>query len=507
MSDVWEIFNDPEYSKKSIYYSYCFNALRDSYYPFMKQKFDESKNTEKPEAVSLEELISNSDKMSIKFPNERHRIKTQHQTSHSSIVKEASSVYPVILDKVLVLYWAFLEHKLKYGTEIEKSIYTGMSIEEFVDRLLTKTCVSFFGKKNRYLLRSGEVGNGDFKTIGTNDEKPPLIMSDYLTWDEIKLASFISISSNTENHAIISICAPQLDRKGLLDYQDMIMGRGQNCMENGYGGKPRKCPEELEAIFDKRSVWNNFYTNKPRIYGQINKTEIKGRTYRCPKALQRYVKVSKTETCDCYTLEKRFSAMITLLLLEANARAQKVGKMAYLWVNKFRMGLDRLTPCQEEYFFRIFLTEAVYQFCGNLHSVFCIHFENFAENCWAKDDTILNNNNVDDPYFWNKHPNKGIKIRFSPNSAEKDKLQEDDKLLYVSTYASSPNSLVGNEYWMRKISANKDSTAYLACHSFIAELHNPLVNRKMLSGRNLHIVSSCVRHISEYCSTHYAYSN
>lgn len=94
-----------------------------------------------------------------------------------------------------------------------------MTIEGFVNRLLVKRCVSFFGKKDRFLLRSGEIGNGGFKTIGTPQEKLPLVMRDYLTLDEIKLATFITISSCWKNHVTIGICGPQFNKKNKLDYQ------------------------------------------------------------------------------------------------------------------------------------------------------------------------------------------------------------------------------------------------------------------------------------------------
>ncbi|XP_055697467.1 uncharacterized protein LOC129798374 [Phlebotomus papatasi] len=198
-------------------------------------------------------------------------------------------------------------------------------------------------------------------------------------------------------------------------------------------------------------------------------------------------------------LEKRYSIMIMHLLIESNSRGKKIGKMAYIWINKYRLGLEKMTKWQEEYFLRAFVSTAICLY-RRLYSIYCIHFENFHDNCWVKDDTFLNNNNECDPYFWNKHPHQGIKVRLSSTTVEKRTIQEDDKYIYVSTYTANANSLPGNEYWMKKISTNKDSTTVLASRSFISELHNPLVNRTMVSGKNLYIATDYgVKHLSDYC--------
>uniref|UniRef100_A0A1B0GJ53 Uncharacterized protein n=2 Tax=Lutzomyia longipalpis TaxID=7200 RepID=A0A1B0GJ53_LUTLO len=263
------------------YVSHTFNMLRYiDCHKCVKDILTQSKDIQIPKAHSIRELIANSDEMGLRFPNERYRLRNQPPSSHPSIKEEASSVYPFVFENVFVLFCKFLEHKLKYGSEIEKDIYSGMKIEDFVERLLVKRCVSFFGKKNRFLLRTGEIGNDNFKLIGTDDEEPPLVMRDYLTLDEIKLASFISISSRSKNQVTIGICSLQLDKKGLMDYQDIILGKSQNCQENGYGPKPKKnCSEEMEKNFHRRSLWNDFYSHKSPIYGQIDKKGVQCTSY------------------------------------------------------------------------------------------------------------------------------------------------------------------------------------------------------------------------------------
>lgn len=201
------------------------------------------------------------------------------------------------------------------------------------------------------------------------------------------------------------------------------------------------------TYFECRSIWDKFYHHKSPLYGRIDKKE-EHHSRRSPKILQRYRKIDKTtEICDCYMLEKRYSTMIMHLLIESNSRAKKLGKMAYIWINKYRLGLENMNKWQVEYFLRTFVSTAICLY-RRLYSIYCVHFENFDDNCWVKDDTFLNNNNECDPYFWNKHPHQGIKIRLSSTTVEKRAIQEDDKYIYVSTYTANANSLPGNEYWM-----------------------------------------------------------
>lgn len=100
-----------------MYIVHNYNILNDEGYPSetIKSYLKKCTNLQKPEPSSIEELIYNSDEMSITFPNEKFRIKKQSSHAYKLIEEEASSTYPVILNKVLVLYCNFLEHKLKYG--------------------------------------------------------------------------------------------------------------------------------------------------------------------------------------------------------------------------------------------------------------------------------------------------------------------------------------------------------------------------------------------------------
>ncbi len=71
-------------------------------------------------------------------------------------------------------------------------------------RLLEKRPLMFVGLRDRYVLRNhdpndeaGRDGMGGFEAVGTEAETPPLLMRDYLTYDEVKLSALLATCSPT----------------------------------------------------------------------------------------------------------------------------------------------------------------------------------------------------------------------------------------------------------------------------------------------------------------------
>ena len=74
------------------------------------------------------------------------------------------------------------------GGKHEKELYNQIDLIDFIQRLLSKRCVSFFGKNDKYLLLSRERGCSGFMEVGTNSQKPPLCLHNVLSYDEIKVS-------------------------------------------------------------------------------------------------------------------------------------------------------------------------------------------------------------------------------------------------------------------------------------------------------------------------------
>lgn len=73
---------------------------------------------------------------------------------------------------------------------MERSLYESMSLTDFVQRLILKRCVMFCGAWDSYILISGHNGeaNDDFLTVGTDNEKEPLVLKNTLSYDEMKVS-------------------------------------------------------------------------------------------------------------------------------------------------------------------------------------------------------------------------------------------------------------------------------------------------------------------------------
>ena len=86
----------------------------------------------------------------------------------------ANSVYPLIHEATLPLISAWIKYKREHGTRIEKALYKDMGLVQFIQRLLEKRSVQFYGSDDRYRLFDNKSGIGGWEFIGTEREKEPL---------------------------------------------------------------------------------------------------------------------------------------------------------------------------------------------------------------------------------------------------------------------------------------------------------------------------------------------
>lgn len=103
----------------------------------------------------------------------------------------------------------FIKNKLESGSNIEKEYYKKFIIndeilyQKMIARLILKRPIVYLENGKFYQLRDLSTGSGDWSTIGTSQEKEPLILKDYLSLDEIELSSYISFSFNILNDNIL----------------------------------------------------------------------------------------------------------------------------------------------------------------------------------------------------------------------------------------------------------------------------------------------------------------
>ena len=94
-------------------------------------------------------------------------LQSQRHVTEELLVENANSAYPLLHEAALYLCIDFLEHKKKYGVGPETDMYNSMGLMSFVQRLLEKRAVSFFDKKDSYLLLDGSTGLDGWKSVGT----------------------------------------------------------------------------------------------------------------------------------------------------------------------------------------------------------------------------------------------------------------------------------------------------------------------------------------------------
>lgn len=466
---------------------------------FTQRMLQECGQMAKPDAsVDLDNFKAISEQSPAEFGIDSCRVKAQPEDRSDRIREQIASAYPVIHERTLLLFISFLEHKLTFGSEQEKAIYKDMTVVDLVQRLLAKRCVWFFGANDYYRTMQGNIGNEGFEAVGTPAEKEPLTLTSVLSYDEIKLSALLYVSCHSEfinngsrvnggevlqnkdtierEGVVIGLIGARFERPDVMEYQDIMITKTQNTEANGYGFDLEQISSEtVTPASDLRRIWREFY-EEPRdfIYADT------------PYDTTRFEEVSQG-IFDHQVMRKRYAISFDTLLLEAQDRAFKAGKPAYIHVVGIGLGVWKAARQQERTFLESF--EGRLRALGErLSHIGVVHFSWFHLACVGSlhDGAIIP---VD------KHPQGGIRIRNSVRNPG-DKLTED--MLPVVTYAWDGNALPGNEFWANMLISTGDPAA--ACSTLISELQNPHINVHYMNGANLHIASveHGLLHVGDY---------
>lgn len=435
-----------------------------------------------PPRMDLKDFIDSSNKFFVRFPIETARVKTLVKAGRDPGEAErfVNSAYPVLHERCLPLYAAFLCHKQSHGTDEEKALYAGMDVVGLVERLLRKRPATFFARGDQYLLRDGTRGAGGFERIGTPQEAPPLLLRDYLSYDEMKLSALLAVSSRSffvndgsrhnkgvagapgsfqASGVIVGMVGARLKRKGLMEWQDCLVTPDQNTEARGYGA--RAAPAQLQA------VW-------ARLWGRALPTwrEADARD-------EGFLRVSKNMLLNVGVYKARMRLTAEVLLAEAGARAAAEGLKAYVHVVGLGLGVWRASKDQDALFADAW-GEALQAAPSTAHVA-------HVDFSWIGADACLG---VRDGQLF---PGTQVTIHFSRRALH-DPVPAGTTL--VVSYAWDGNALPGNEYWVGKLSSTGDGAA--ACSSQVAELHNAHINANV-SGGNLHVAGPWgVVHVAEY---------
>jgi hypothetical protein len=397
-------------------------------------------------------------KLSYNYPLKEHDEYFRDLPYKDNYVENSWLLIPT---KLMSLIKDFILFKTTFGSNIEKNFYKDMTIGKMIFRLFKNRPLSFVGGADSWVLKDLTDGFGKWETIGTDKESAPLVLANLMSYDEIELSSFLSLSIFTPfinqgardnsgrpdqncqpNGIYIGQNGARFERARRMEWRYMIVDPDQNTIENGYG--PVNVNTKNSHYL---SMWAKFY-DVP--YFPLFKEAETDNESQTPSG--RFYKLNTGIYLDTLIYKKRIKMMAELFLKEANYRAKKINKHAFCYVVGLGLGAWKLSSA--------------------LDTQIIITVESYLE--LIRDGAF---ENVSDLYFgWFNIPKEfkipselnGIKIHVGHrNPAEP--LNDQNKLL-VANWAWDPNSYVGNEYWCGQLRTSGDPAA---CSSFIAYIANP----------------------------------
>ncbi len=421
---------------------------------------------------AFQELVnrSNSFARRVSFPTYANRIAViadNNLNTQREIVEQARNTYPLMHSKIDSLLDDFLEYKKNYGSLVERSLYSNLNKHSLIDRLLTKRPLMFMTADDCYLLRDGKTkGAGGFEYIGTMREEVPLILNNYLSYDETQLAALIGVSVPTffindgnrtnqgrkgtlgsyeKQGVYVGLVGARFEKPGFMEWQHIVVTPEQNTEQNGYG---------LLGDHTNRSLalWSKFYGLRFATFEEAQ----------CDRSGRFIAFDNGRKYFDVAVYKKRMRLVIEPFLIDAHERGKQRNQKVYVHAVGLGLGVWQIIERQAKCMLDVY-ADIIRE--GDLSYISDINFSWFGNenNCGGvtHGQQFITSINA-------------ITIHFSKrNPADRLKGSDKGKLL-VAMYAWDGNSYPGNEYWTGNLTASGDPAA--ACCSTIPELQNPEIN-------------------------------
>jgi hypothetical protein len=370
----------------------------------------------------------------------------EHRIESGELLLCMNQTYPVTTNRIIQLIHDFIAYKKKFGSRVEQKLYQNITHDQFIYRLITKRPYAFFTSNDRFMLRNGRVGCGGFERIGTDSEYKPFVLSDYMSYDEMCISAFLSMSNYTKffNNGNRFNCGKV---STFADYEPygILIGQVGARFE-----KPRFM-EWNHMVIDKHTVSNDPKLNMWAKFYELNRFPDLEMARSDPT---RFVQFKRDTYLDTLIYSKRIKYNAWVFLNEANERAKQTKhKKAFCHIVGLGLGVWKVHEIQEK------LTVEAYLECLKQTQFKFIDTLYFA-------------------WFHYKTPLKQIgEIHIRAGKREPAASLNNENLLLVTNYAWDANAYPGNEYWMHLLSASGDPAA--ACSSFIAVSQNPGMNKNL----------------------------
>ena len=460
-------------------------------------------------SLSYSELVQRSESLAYQFPINANRLASitgpPFHYSPEEIALQAVGVRPIIHQDVVELAKAYLSFKSVHGSEVEKQLYQQMSLEAFWDKLIRKRPLMFMTADDEYILRDGKTTDfGGFELIGTDEEKQPLVLTEYNSYSEMQIAVLIGVSVPTyfinngnrnnfgqvaepgsfeEKGIYTGLVGARFEREGLMEWQHMVISPEQNTAENGYGPQAN-----LEALHTKAlAYWATFYGegNEEKAFFPDYNTAAQDKSGKFlpffTKALnphsQRFRPHDDTQNfLNVHAYKHRIRMIVEPFLKDTNDRAKEQSKQAYVIAIGYGIGVWAIPGLRDEQAQLIVEVFADVILDNDFPHISDLVFSWYPASCRQ----CGNASNGE----WLHSGQNEIRIHFNQNNPMEKLTGADEGKLLVASYAWDGNSYPGNEYWAGMLAASGDPAA--ACCSTISELQNPDVN-PALCGKNIFI--------------------
>lgn len=429
--------------------------------------------------INIQKQISN---LAYKYPIKQQ---TDDFVALKNVDKYFEETFIIVDAKLKELIKDFILFKIKYGSEEEKVLFKKFITDdkkikttEYIQRLYECRPVVFYGRNDMTLDRKG---NKSYKQIGSK------CTDDYLGYDEIEIASLLSISIYTpfindgardnkgqkmkdiekqEEGIMIGQVGSRFEVEHKMEYRTMVISQKQNTEKNGYGPQPLKGFEDKTfglselAPFYYNQIWAKFY-NVPYFPTFEQVSGVKPFSDNCcadgptlkdyMDHISQYIKLG-SYYFNTIVYKNRTKYLANQFLKEASRRAQWTKKYVYCYV--VGLGLGAWLYCEEQ---RKITIES--------------YLELLRENKYP---------GVKELYFGYIKPGQtnsinGIKIRYGTKNPS-EPLKDPNGLL-VCNWAFDGNSYIGNEYFLGHLDSSGDPSA--ACSSYIAYIGNPEINKNV----------------------------
>jgi len=355
-------------------------------------------------AAEFRALVNRSAQLPYRQPTMTNRIAAicgPNVSLQRTTVLHARNTRVVLHAHVVPLMRDFLEIKRALGSSVEQALYRDLDVAGLVDRLVLKRPLMFMNGSDNFLLPTGESGAGrGFDKIGTDAEKAPLLLQDYMSYDEMQLATLLAVSTPTHfiNAGGRSNCAEleplgtyercgvylaqvgaRFERPGRMEYEHMVVTRKQNRHDRGYGpldsnyndsrgSSSRQHESEKSSVTQSGRVvdhnrawlqlWASFYglphlptyeeAAREGACSTMEEEEAVGGETSSTYTPSRFAPLQNGAFLDLHVYRRRMRIAADTFLADANARGASLQRLVYGHLVGLGLGVWQVSDAQAE---------------------------------------------------------------------------------------------------------------------------------------------------------------